>query len=466
MSGRTRWLSMAALAVAASGLGLLGGRLLLTPVQGDLLVLASASKPDRIAASTVEIHSSVGWTRLGRFTERSVPAAPGTSTLLESKVAVGLYDALKADNQVLPIRISVQRTVLAPVLIGVTEGRPMKQAIYGGSESVSLGLNELSGQMKPLPSFKLVDQFGRTFDNSAVAGYNVILAAFHTTCHESCPLYTGLFLQLRKQLPPSVRLIEATTDPREDTPDVLRRYAGAVGASWTFLTGDPAALADFWKPFDVELSTGDVHRSTLALIDSHGYIRSYYLGAPDVGGSLPAPVTDLLNAEGQNLLRSHGSGWGQAQVIDSLNAIGGLASPSSNGEEGQAPDFALPSLSREKASLSQYRGRPLLINFWATYCVPCRVEMPLIQRMADQHPKLVVLLVDERDSTPAARSLVDDLHIHSTVLIDNDGKAGDLYRITGLPTTLFVRPDGSIEGRYLGQTSEQILDPHIAAIGA
>ena len=52
------------------------------------------------------------------------------------------------------------------------------------------------------------------------------------------------------------------------------------------------------------------------------------------------------------------------------------------------------------------------------------------------------------------------------MLLNTDGKAGDRYQIAGLPTTIFVRPDGSMEGRYLGQTNEQIPGPHIAAVGA
>jgi len=465
MSAYPRWLSVTAVLVTISGLVLVGGRLLLSPVQGDLLILASAPTADRIATSSIELHSTAGWRSLGRFPTRDVPAAPKTVALLDSKAAVGPYDAVRIGSDLIPIRVDVQQMVLATMLIGVTAGRPLKQGTYAGSEGVSLGLNELSGQMKQVPPFKLIDQFGRSFDNSSIAGHDVVLAAFHTNCHESCPLYTGLFLQLRRQLPANVLLIEATTDPGTDTSDVLRQYGGAIGASWTFLTGDPVELTNFWKPFDVELSTSDVHRSTLALIDSHGYIRSYYLGTPDVGGRLPVPLTNLLNSEGQNLLTTHGNGWGQSQVLDSLNAIGGLAAPSST-DGGQAQDFALSNLRGEKVSLGQYRGRPVLINFWATYCVPCRVEMPLLQRMADQHPKLVVLLVDERDSTPAARTFVSDLHIRATVLLDVEGKAGDLYHLAGLPTTLFVRPDGSIQGRYLGQTSEQVLGPHIAAIGA
>jgi len=62
MSANTRWLSVTALMVAVSGLVLVGGRILLAPVQGDLLILASAPSPDRITASSIELHSSVGWT--------------------------------------------------------------------------------------------------------------------------------------------------------------------------------------------------------------------------------------------------------------------------------------------------------------------------------------------------------------------------------------------------------------------
>lgn len=461
----TRWIpALASFAVAAFAV-LVVGRLLLTPVQGDVLVLASAWQPNQIAGSSIEIHSSSGWAMLGRFSGSRVPAAPKTVTLVQARAPVGSYDGLRLGSQDLPIRVNVEQNVLAPVLIGVADGRPTRGNVYAGSDGVSLGLNELSGHLKPLPAFKLSDQFGRPFDNSSIAGRDVILAAFHTTCRETCPLYTGLFLQLQKQIPPSVLLVEATNDPWEDTADVLRAYAGRIGASWTFLTGDPAAMSEFWKPFDVELSRSDSHRSSLALIDSHGYIRSYYLGTPDVGGNLPAALAEQLSSQGQALLNSHGAGWGQAQVLDTLGAMGGLASPSSGGK-GPAPGFALRALEGNQVSLSDFRGRPVLINFWATYCVPCRVEMPLIQQMAGQHSRLVVLLVDERDGTPAARNFISELQIRATVLLDTDGKVGDLYRLTGLPTTIFVRADGTVEGRYIGQTNGQVLGAHIAAIGA
>lgn len=260
-------------------------------------------------------------------------------------------------------------------------------------------------------------------------------------------------------------LVEATTSPEEDTPEVLREYAGRVGASWTFLTGDPKSLAEFWKPFDVELSSGDVHRSMLALIDAHGYIRTFYLGTPDVGGSLPSVLQAQLNSDGQELLRSHGNGWGRTQVTDTLRTIGSLA-PASSAGEGSAPSFTLYTLDGQPVNLDDFRGRPVLINFWASYCAPCRAEMPLIERTAQQQPKLKVLLIDERDDLAAARRFVSELQLHSTVLYDPDGKVGDQYAMTGLPTTIFVRGDGSIEGRYVGQMPEGTLRSHVSSLGA
>lgn len=460
-----RWIPAVAWSAAVATAVLVAGRLVLTPVQGDVIVLASAQHTDEIAGSSVEIHSSSGWTVLGGFSGRPVPAAPETVTLFEARAPIGSYDMVRLGTLEIPVRVSLQQNVLTPVLIGVAAGGPARENIYAGSDGVSLGLNEISDQLKAMPPFRLVDQFGRPFDNSSIAGRDVILAAFHTSCHEACPLYTGLFMQLQRQIPPSVLLVEVTNNPWEDTADALRVYAGRIGASWTFLTGDPAAVSEFWKPFDVELSRGDSHRSTLAVIDSHGYVRSYYLGAPDVGGSLPAVLAGQLDSQGKALLNGHGAGWGQSQVLDTLGAIGGLTSPSSGGD-GQAPGFDLSTLEGNQVGLSNFRGRPLLINFWASYCLPCRLEMPLLQRMADQHSRLVVLLIDERDSTPAARNLISELQIRSTVLLDTEGRVGDRYGITGIPTTIFVHADGTIESRYIGQTNEQILARHIAAINA
>ncbi len=151
-------------------------------------------------------------------------------------------------------------------------------------------------------------------------------------------------------------------------------------------------------------------------------------------------------------------------MLDSLRAVGGLSQPSSAGQ-GEAANFTLPTLDGRQVSLRELRGRPVLVNFWATWCAPCRREMPLIEQTAAEHSKVAVLLVDERDSRDAARGFVNELHIRSTVLFDGDGAVGDRYGISGLPTTFFIRPDGTVEGRYVGETNRQVLESHIGTIG-
>jgi cytochrome oxidase Cu insertion factor (SCO1/SenC/PrrC family) len=465
MTRGTLLIRRAALFVAIGVATAVLGHLLLTPVTGDVLLLLTAKQADRVAATSVDLHSAQGWMRVGSIPARAVPKAPETADAFLARVPVGNYDQVRLAGATVQVALGVQKDILNPLLVGVDAGRPLPDSAYGGTQAVSLGLNELSGQLKPMPRFNLVDQFGRPFTNADIAGHDVLLAAFHTSCRETCPLVAGLFLQLRQRLPPSVLLVEVTTDPVEDTQLVLHDYAGRIGASWTFATADPQTLTSFWKPFDVELSTSDVHRSTLALIDRHGYIRTYFLGAPDVGGTLPAPLDSQLSAAGRQLLSSHGNGWGDSQILDALQAVGGLASPSSSGG-GPAPALTLDTLDGTRVSLADFRGRPVLINFWATYCAPCRREMPLIERRAAQHPRLVVLLIDERDSHHAAFAFVTELAITSTVLFDGDGKVGDAYGISGLPTTFFIRPDGGIEGRYIGETNAGILGPHLTAIGA
>ncbi len=465
MTRRTLLIRRAALAVAIGVATAVLGHLLLTPVTGNVLLLLTARQPDHVAATSVDLHSAKGWMTLGSIPARAVPKAPETAEAFLARVPIRSYDRVRLAGVSVPVALAVQKEILNPLLVGVDAGRPLPDSAYGGNEAVSLGLNELSGQLQRIPSFNLVDQFGRPFTNADIAGHDVLLAAFHTSCRETCPLVTGLFLKLRQRLPASVMLVEATVTPSQDTPAVLREYAGRVGASWAFVTGDPVSLAAFWAPFHVGLDTSDSHISTLALIDSHGYIRTYFLGAPDIGGTLPAPLDSQLDYQGRQLLINHGNGWGEAQILDALQGVGGLASPSSGGQ-GLAPTFNLETLDGKRVSLAAFEGRPVLINFWATYCAPCRREMPLIERTAAQHPRLVVLLIDERDSHQSASAFVTDLQITSTVLFDGDGKVGDAYGISGLPTTFFIRNDGEIEGRYIGETNAGILGPHISAIGA
>ncbi len=273
-------------------------------------MLASGRSGGSIATTTVSLHGRAGWSALGSVSG-AVPAAPEQRELVALPVAVGTYNAVRLGNDEQPVAVAVVAGQVEPLLLGLEAGHLISGAVYAGNDQVNLGLGELAGKFVAMPAFDLIDQAGNRFDNAAIAGKDVVIAAFNTTCHQTCPLYTALFAQLqRHKLPASVLLAEVTTDSLTDTPTALASYARSIAASWTFATGSADALTAFWKPFDVALASGDVHTSTLALLDRHGYIRLVYRGVPSVGHDIGPALVTTLSVEGLHELASGGDGWG------------------------------------------------------------------------------------------------------------------------------------------------------------
>jgi cytochrome c biogenesis protein CcmG/thiol:disulfide interchange protein DsbE len=170
----------------------------------------------------------------------------------------------------------------------------------------------------------------------------------------------------------------------------------------------------------------------------------------------------MLSPAGLSQLHSHGDGWDAAKVADQVRAAAALGSPSAGGG-GSAPAFALAGLEGGKVALADFTGSPLVVNFWASSCAPCRQEMPLIASQAASH-HVRVLLIDERDGAGAAKAFLHSISVKEVTGFDPDGAVGRLYGVSVLPVTVFIQADGSIEGKYLGQTDATILANHLAAI--
>ena len=371
-------------------------------------------------------------------------------------VAIGSYDGVSLGDSQAFLPVVVTAGQVEPLLLGIGSGRLIAGAAYAGNDQVNLGLGELSGKFVPMPTFELQDQLGHTFDSLVTAGKDLVVAAFHTTCHQTCPLYTALFFQLQKHLPPGVLLAEVTTDPSTDSSAVLADYGRSIGASWTFATGSANALTAFWKPFGVELSSGDSHVSTLALIDRHGYVRLVYRGVPAVGNALPPALITSLGAQGLQELASGGDGWGAPDVLQALLAISAPEQPTQGGG-GQAASFDLVDTEGGRTSLAALAGHPIVINFWATYCPPCRAEMPLLQKQVGAASGVRLVLIDEGESSQTARDFLNAIGVHQPALLDSDLGVGHAYAVIALPTTVFVRSNGIIAGRQVGQLDERVL---------
>lgn len=448
--------------MAVIAVGVLWSLPRLVPQTGTLVVVAAAHSPTSLAPATLSLHDpGSGWETAGSV-GGTVPAAPDERQLLETAMPVAVYDAVRVGGAVQPVALTITADHVDPLLLGIDGGR--LSAAYAGNDEVNLGLGELAGKFVALPAFELEDQKGAAVNLTTFAGSDVVIAAFHTTCHETCPLYTALFLQLAKRLPASTTLLEVTTDPNTDTPPVLASYAKEIGASWILATGTEQQVSDFWKPFDVELATGDTHTSTLVLVDRHGFVRLVYRGAPKVGADIPPAVVASLSASGLSELGSGGDGWGAPDVLQALAAIGGPEQAPQPGG-GIAAPFRLLATDGSSVSLADYAGEPVVINFWAAYCPPCKAEMPLLDRAVGPQSGARLLLVDEGDATQSTQAFLDGLGIHRPALLDSDLRVGRSYGIFSLPMTIFVRADGTIDRRQMGQLDQSVLDAELSNLG-
>jgi cytochrome c biogenesis protein CcmG, thiol:disulfide interchange protein DsbE len=129
-----------------------------------------------------------------------------------------------------------------------------------------------------------------------------------------------------------------------------------------------------------------------------------------------------------------------------------------------APDFALPDLFDEQLryTLSDYRGRPVILNFWASWCLPCRREMPALQATAARYEAAGLLLLGMNqtyiDDLDAARTFVEELGLTFPNTRDDSGAVGaDVYKVTVIPTSVFVNAEGEVVHIQIGEMSlEQI----------
>lgn len=436
----------------------------LQPATGTLVVVGAGRTSTSLPSTTLSLRLGGAWSAAGEV-GGNVPAAPDQRQLLVVSLATGTYDAVRVGHDSQPVSVTVKAGQVEPLLLGIDAGHVIPGAVYAGNDDVNLGLGELSGKFVPLPAFDLVDQTGHAFNLSSIAGRDVVIAAFHTTCHETCPLYTALFLQLAKRVPSSTMLVDVTTDPGVDTPATLTAYAREIGADWTFATGTSEQVASFWKPFDVGLATGDTHTSTLALVDRHGYVRLVYRGVPNVGHDIPPALVTSLSTKGLSELAAGGDGWGAPDVLQALATVGGGEATSSTPAGGKAPDFTLTSTQGTRVSLGDFAGKPMVINFWATYCLPCRAEMPMLQK--DVGPaKAQLVLINEGESADSVRAFLAGLSIRQPALLDSDLGTGRAYGMSALPMTVFVRADSTIDRRQIGELDERFLEAELSILGS
>jgi len=116
-----------------------------------------------------------------------------------------------------------------------------------------------------------------------------------------------------------------------------------------------------------------------------------------------------------------------------------------------APDFSLDSLDGKTYSLKELRGKWVIVNFWATWCVPCRAEMPGFQSLyEDYSDEIEILAVNNNETADVVADFRDEFGLSFPLLLDPSQITLSQYKVLGLPITVLVDPDGLIVWEYLG----------------
>ena len=133
-----------------------------------------------------------------------------------------------------------------------------------------------------------------------------------------------------------------------------------------------------------------------------------------------------------------------------------------------APDFVAHGLDGISIALRDYRGRPVIINFWATWCAPCRQEMRALQTVYDAHKAagLTVLAVsqDQEGKVDAVRAYCTTLGITFQPLLDPDGHVATHYNVFLLPSTVFLHPSGTVAAVHLGAMTPAQIEQYLRDI--
>jgi peroxiredoxin len=253
-------------------------------------------------------------------------------------------------------------------------------------------------------------------------------------------------------------LIAISTDPEVDTRTsvdaFLHRHGGV--SRWHYLSGSRARLEPVWKSYYVYAAPArapakirDAHTSATYLIDPLGRWRGLFVGAFD-------PRT----------------------LARDLRILDGLPAQSSGSIEvaaqpgAQAPAFGLPALNGGTVRLSQYSGKVVLVNVWATWCLPCRQEMPLLQSTyrRDHAQGLTIIGIDRQEDRASVHTFVSRARVSYPIALDSSGSVTTRYieacpKLGGIPDSILVDGSGTVaavscgqvDGHWLSQNVDKLL---------
>ncbi|WP_422123769.1 peroxiredoxin family protein [Planococcus sp. X10-3] len=160
----------------------------------------------------------------------------------------------------------------------------------------------------------------------------------------------------------------------------------------------------------------------------------------------------------------------EKQATDRLNegsAVEFLPTDEGLAKGETAPDFELTTLDGETARLSDYKGQKVILNFWATWCPPCRAEMPDMQRYYEEQAQqenveiLAVNLTTEDRGMDEINAFIEEFSLTFPIPMDTEGEIGELYQAAAIPTSYMIDTEGRVQNKIVGPMNEQMMEDFI-----
>jgi thiol-disulfide isomerase/thioredoxin len=130
------------------------------------------------------------------------------------------------------------------------------------------------------------------------------------------------------------------------------------------------------------------------------------------------------------------------------------------------PGFVLVDLKGKNVNGKEYLGKPLVINFWATWCAPCKLELPLLQKTFHTYEKDINLIaVNSDESSDTVNKYVAQTKYDLPVLIDESGEMANAFGVHAYPVTFFVDNKGVLQSMHVGQLDEKLMATYLRTIG-
>jgi peroxiredoxin len=150
------------------------------------------------------------------------------------------------------------------------------------------------------------------------------------------------------------------------------------------------------------------------------------------------------------------------QAMDKTTVTPETKSQTTSGNEGlaigaKAPDFELKTLAGETVKLSNLKGKKVMLNFWATWCPPCKEEMPAMEKLSKQAGKDVVILAVNIDPQLDVQGFIDENKITFPIPLDTEDKVNETYQVLSIPTTYFIDSKGIIQNKYTGSMTLDVM---------